>query len=553
MAVSSISVSDANPVNSITVTDSSNISVVTVGIQGPGGPSTILGRSIKDGFTAGSSDNGAGIIYDHANTRWLSTLDSDASSLNFKIPNLTFTSGQTVTAILDEDNMGSNSNTALATQQSIKAYVDAELTSQDLDFQGDSGGALSIDLDSETLSISGGTGIDTSGSGNAITVAIDSTVTTLTGTQTLTNKTLTSPVLNTVDINGGDISSATTINKSPVITLGGDLSGSVTLTELGNGTLTATIAANSVALGTDTTGNYVATIAAGEGIDVSGSGSETAAVTISAEDATDSNKGIASFDATDFSVSSGDVTLNAERVQDIVGGMVSSNTESGIAVAYQDSDGTLDFDVDDFTITLGGDLSGSATVTNLGDATLTATIAANSVALGTDTTGNFVADLTAGEGIDVSGGGSENATITVSAEDATSSNKGIASFDSTDFTVSSGAVTVNAERVQDIVGAMVSSNTESGIAVTYEDSDGTLDFNVADPVITLSGDVAGSATMTNLGDVTISTTIQANSIALGTDTTGNYVSAISAGEGIDVSGSGSETATVTISAEDATD
>ena len=46
MAVSSISVSDANPVNSITVTDSSNISVVTVGIQGPGGPSTILGLSL---------------------------------------------------------------------------------------------------------------------------------------------------------------------------------------------------------------------------------------------------------------------------------------------------------------------------------------------------------------------------------------------------------------------------------------------------------------------------------------------------------------------------
>ena len=263
MAISSITVSDANPVNSITVTDSSSISVVTVGIQGPGGPSSILGRSLKDGYTAGSSDNGAGIIYDHANTRWLSTLDSDASSLNFKIPNLTFTSGQTVTAILDEDNMGSNSNTALATQQSIKAYVDSELTSQDLDFQGDSGGALSIDLDSETLSISGGTGIDTTGSGNSISVAIDSTVTTLTGTQTLTNKTLTSPVLNTVDINGGDISSATTINKSPTITLGGDLSGSVTLTELGNGTLTATITANSVARGTDTTGNYVATIAAG--------------------------------------------------------------------------------------------------------------------------------------------------------------------------------------------------------------------------------------------------------------------------------------------------
>ena len=55
------------------------------------------------------------------------------------------------------------------------------------------GGALSIDLDSETLTFTGGTGIDTSGSGNAVTFAIDSTVATLSGTQTLTNKTLTSP------------------------------------------------------------------------------------------------------------------------------------------------------------------------------------------------------------------------------------------------------------------------------------------------------------------------------------------------------------------------
>ncbi len=103
----------------------------------------------------------------------------------------------TVTDILDEDNMASDSATALATQQSIKAYVDATITAQDLDFQADSGGALNIDLDSETITFTGGTGIDTSGSGNAVTFAIDSTVATLTGSQTLTNKTLTSPVLNT--------------------------------------------------------------------------------------------------------------------------------------------------------------------------------------------------------------------------------------------------------------------------------------------------------------------------------------------------------------------
>ena len=105
-----------------------------------------------------------------------------------------------ITAIADEDNMSSNSATALATQQSIKAYVDSQVTAQDLDFQGDSGGALNIDLDSETLTIAGGTGIDTSGSGNTLTVAIDSTVATLTGSQTLTNKTLTSPTLTTPKI-----------------------------------------------------------------------------------------------------------------------------------------------------------------------------------------------------------------------------------------------------------------------------------------------------------------------------------------------------------------
>ena len=55
-----------------------------------------------------------------------------------------------MTGILDEDNMATNSATQLATQQSIKAYVDSQVTAQDLDFTADSGGALAIDLDSET-------------------------------------------------------------------------------------------------------------------------------------------------------------------------------------------------------------------------------------------------------------------------------------------------------------------------------------------------------------------------------------------------------------------
>lgn len=108
-----------------------------------------------------------------------------------------------ITGWADEDTMSSNSATLVPTQQSVKAYVDAQVTAQDLDFIADSGGALNIDLDSETLSLLGGTGITSVGASNTVTFNIDSTVTTLTGTQELTNKTLTSPV-----VSGGSVDNA---------------------------------------------------------------------------------------------------------------------------------------------------------------------------------------------------------------------------------------------------------------------------------------------------------------------------------------------------------
>jgi hypothetical protein len=61
----------------------------------------------------------------------------------------------------------------------------------------------------------------------------------------------------------------------------------------------------------------------------------------------------------------------AETVSDIIGTMVTGNSESGISVTYQDADNTLDFDVGDFTLTINGDAAGSATITNLASQTLT--------------------------------------------------------------------------------------------------------------------------------------------------------------------------------------
>ena len=84
----------------------------------------------------------------------------------------------------------SGSDDTVASAKAIKAYVDAQLTASDLDFQADSGGALAVDLDSQALTLTGGTGIDTSGSGQTVTFAIDATVATLAGSQALTNKTI---------------------------------------------------------------------------------------------------------------------------------------------------------------------------------------------------------------------------------------------------------------------------------------------------------------------------------------------------------------------------
>jgi len=110
--------------------------------------------------------------------------------------------GVSGTAVLDDDTFATATATTIATAESIKAYVDAQVTASDLDFAGDTGGAQSVDLDSQSLTVAGGTGIDTVGSAQTVTISIDSTVTTLTGSQTLTNKTLTSPVIDTISNSG---------------------------------------------------------------------------------------------------------------------------------------------------------------------------------------------------------------------------------------------------------------------------------------------------------------------------------------------------------------
>ena len=73
---------------------------------------------------------------------------------------------------------------------------------------------------------------------------------------------------------------------------------------------------------------------------------------------------------------------------------------------------------------------------------------------------------------------------------------------------------------------IITTGTQNGIAVTYDQVDNSLDFNVSDFTITLTGDVTGTGTVTDLSNVSIATTVMPNMVALGTDTTGAYVQSI---------------------------
>ena len=120
------------------------------------------------------------------------------------------------TAVKDEDDMSSNSATAVATQQSIKAFTENLIAQQDLDIAPDSGTSQSILLPSETLTFSGGSGIASSATSNTVTFAI-SDVVQLTASQTLTNKIFTSPTINALTFASGQTTSSLNIGANGII------------------------------------------------------------------------------------------------------------------------------------------------------------------------------------------------------------------------------------------------------------------------------------------------------------------------------------------------
>ena len=210
------------------------------------------------------------------------------------------------------------------------------------------------------------------------------------------------------------------------------------------------------------------------------------------------------------------------EVKDRAAAMITGATHSGLATTYDNVNNRLTFNVNEPVLTISGEATGSATMTNLSNTTISVTLdqeviqdkaaplLSNGVHTGLsatydDANNRINLALTADPTIALSGDVSGSVTLTNLGTQTFTINAVVAD-DSHNHVI--GNIDNFTEEVQDIVGAMVApTNVESGITVTYDDNTGKLNFDVNDPTITLNGDVTGSATMSNLGSMTITTTI----------------------------------------------
>mgnify|MGYP003113601752 CR=1 FL=1 len=291
---------------------------------------------------------------------------------------------------------------------------------------------------------------------------------------------------------------------------------SFTSVSSGSGDITGVTLAGDSGSASDTSANVDLTIAGGSGITTSATGTT---VTIAGDNASTSAKGVASFSSDNFAVSSGAVTIKD-------GGVVTAELAAdAVTAAKLADDAVVTANIVDANVTyakiqnvsatnriLGRDSSGAGVIEEITPANLRTMLNVEdgaddygqwnlAVNDGSSTATGGIAStgtvtFAAGEGIDVAKSGS---TVTYSAEDATTSNKGVASFSSDDFSVSSGAVTIKSSGITNaqLAGSIATSKISSG---TFADA------RIASSNVTQhSGDITSLGTLTTLtvDDITI--------------------------------------------------
>ena len=355
-------------------------------------------------------------------------LDASATELNYL-------STFGITGIADEDAMGSNSATKLASQQSIKAYVDAQLTASDLDITVDGGSAFAIDLDSETLEFTSGDGMDVTTTGSAITFTVE--------TASATNPGMVELATNDETNTGTDAARAVT--PAGLTAWTGDTA-LVTLGTIGTGTWQGTAVA----------GTYIAAEAIDSDHYTDGSidNAHLAANSVDSDNYVDgsidlihmSANSVDSDQYVDGSIDNAHLAANsvdsdnyvdgsidnAHLANDAVGAdelasdaVVNASIDAAAAIDMDKLDGgslaNALTDLADGDLMYAGDIDASNALKSItfgnledaifgnvsGDIAIAAggavTIQANSVALATDTTGDYVADVTAGTGLTSTG------------------------------------------------------------------------------------------------------------------------------------------------------
>ena len=530
---------------------STNREVIEVTSVNPG-TKTLTCSAIGKRYLAGSAAT-SGLSHASGSVVRMSPLQQHIEDLNDRVDTIINEAGTAVNTslFLDEDDMSTDSATKGVTQQSVKAYVDAQVTAQDLDLISDSG-TIDIDLDSESLTVSGGEGIDTSATGTTLTIAGEDAST--------SNKGIASFSSDNFSVSSGDVTikaggvdlTAEVTGTLPVANGGtnissftaGDLlyaSGSTALSKLAKGTAGQVLAMNSGATAPEWTSDTDTTYTAGDGLDLSG---------------------------TEFST---DLKSN--------GGLVIESTELAVDLGASSITGTLDVGDGGTGLTgiTSGDIlyaSGTDTIAKLGKGTAGQVLKMNSGATapewGTDSSTTY----TAGDGLDLSStefsvdlksnGGlvieSTEVAVDLAASsitgtlDETDGGTGLTGYTAGDVIYASGTDTL-AKLAKGSAGQVLTMNSGATAPEWSSDSDttysaGTLldlattTFNVdlseaseaaiadGDYVMFLDGGASGTAAKEAIGDIATlfaGTGLTASSSVIGVDTSQN-ITALTGGD-----------------------
>lgn len=293
----------------------------------------------------------------------------------------------------------------------------------------------------------------------------------------------------------------------------GNVSGDITIAAGG----TATIAANSVALGTDTTGNYVATLGTGTGVTIGSNTGEGSTPTISVDYGTTAGTALEGNTTVD-DVSAANLVA---RLDDIT----STITLGSASDVHTATSGNL---------TVGGNLVVNGTTTTVNSTTVEIDDLHFKIATDNSAASDFgyygryqLSSAPAFAGL----------TYDVSTEKWTLYHR-----NSTE--PSASATTFDPDTPSTLIANLEGNASTASTADKWDNA----------RTITLGGDLTGNVSIDGSSNVTLTATIAANSVALGTDTTGNYVASVgvTSGTGLSVSGTG-EGASVTLAGVDATD